>query len=148
MMRCEIVLRFAQTTSRNTRPSFNAMIAMSLCFPNVRESQTPTRAALPTPFQPLDPGILNASIPAFFIGRDSDGFWLARDVKGENGGIFLLRSSALAFARKLAAPLGCATVLSPERFELDLENRGNPLIDYLKPLLHFAASARRWIFGC
>ena len=74
------------------------MIAMPLTYPNVGESQTPKRLALPTPFQPLDPGVLNASIPAFFIGQDSDGFWLARDVKGENGGVFLLRSSALAFA--------------------------------------------------
>ena len=80
-------------------------------------------------FQPLDPDILNASIPTFFVGRDRDGFWLIRDVKGENGGIFLLKSSALAFARKLAGPFGCATVLSPERVELDLENQGNPLIN-------------------
>jgi hypothetical protein len=111
---------------------------------NVRlleQARTPRAAR----FQPLDPDILSAAIPTFFIGRDRDGFWLIRDAKGENGGIFLLKSSALAFARKLAGPLGCATVLSPERFELDMENRGNPLIDYLKPLLHFAAAARRWI---
>src|SRR5579871_3836866 len=115
------------------------MIAMPLACSTVADQQAPKRSALPTPFQPLDPGILNASIPTFFIGQDSDGFWLARDVKGENGGIFLLKSSALAYARKVSAPLGCAMVLSPERFELDLENRGNPLIDYLRPLLHFAA---------
>jgi hypothetical protein len=137
MMRCEIILRFAQITSRNYRPSFNAMIAMPLSFPSVRESQTPARSALPTPFQPLDPGILNASIPAFFIGRDGDGFWLARDVKGENGGIFLLKSSALAFARKVSGRIGCAMIFSSERFELDLENQGNPLIAYLKPLFRF-----------
>jgi hypothetical protein len=143
MMRCEIVPRFAQITSRNTRPSFNAMIAMSLCFPNVRESQTPTRSALPTPFQPLDPDILNASIPAFFIGRDSDGFWLARDVKGENGGIFLLKSSALAFARKISGRVGCATIFPSERFELDVENNGNPLIVHLKPLMQLAMAGWR-----
>jgi hypothetical protein len=115
----------------------NAMIAMPLTYPNVGESQTPKRLALPTPFQPLDPGVLNASIPAFFIGQDSDGFWLARDVKGENGGVFLLRSSALAFARKVSGRAGCATIFPSERFELDLQNHGNPLIAYLKPLFRF-----------
>jgi hypothetical protein len=95
------------------------MIAMPLTYPNIRESQAPKRSALPTPFQPLDPGILDASIPAFFIGQDSDGFWLARDLKGANGGIFLFKSSALAFAR------------------------GNPLIGHLKALLRFAMRVRR-----
>jgi len=121
------------------------MIAMPLPCPNVGESQTPKRSAPPTLFQPLDPGVLNASIPAFFIGRDSDGFWLARDVKGENGGIFLLKGSALAFARKVSGRVGCATIFPSERFELDVENHGNPLIVHLKPLfrLFMLMSGRR-----
>ena len=88
-------------------------------------------------FQPLDPTIVSASIPVFFIGRNRDGFWLARDAKGENGGIFLFRRSALAFARRASASgqAGCAMIFPSERFELDVENQGNPLIDYLKPLL-------------
>jgi hypothetical protein len=113
------------------------MIAMPLSYPNVGESHTLKRSAPPTPFQPLDPGVLNASIPAFFIGQDSDGFWLARDVKGENGGIFLFRSSALAFARRVSGRAGCATIFPSERFELDLQNHGNPLIAHLKPLFRF-----------
>jgi hypothetical protein len=112
----------------------NAMIAMPLTFLNVGESPAPNYSGLPTPFQPLDPDVLNASIPAFFIGRDSEGFWLARDVRGESGGIFLLRSSALAFARRISGRAGCATIFPSERFELDVENDGNPLITYLKPL--------------
>jgi len=123
----------------------NVMIAMPLTYPNIRESQAPKRSAPPTPFQPLDPGVLNASIPAFFIGQDSDGFWLARDVKGENGGIFLLKGSALAFARKVSGRAGCAMVFLSERFELDLENQGNPLIGHLKALLRFAMRARRLV---
>ena len=59
-----------------------------------------------------------------------------------NGGIFLFRSSALAFARRASRPFGCATVLPSERFELDVENQGNPLIGYLKPLLRLLTSAR------
>ena len=66
------------------------------------EAQVQEHPAAPMPFQPLDPGILNASIPAFFIGRDKDGFWLARDAGGRVGGLFLLESSALAFARRHA----------------------------------------------
>jgi hypothetical protein len=31
-------------------------------------------------FQPLDPGIVNEAIPAFFIGRNKDGFWVARQL--------------------------------------------------------------------
>jgi hypothetical protein len=118
------------------------MIAMSLTYPNVGESQAPKRSALPTPFQPLDPNVLDASIPVFFIGQNSDGFWLARDVRGENGGIFLFKSSALAFARKVSGRAGCATVFSPERFELDLENQGNPLIGHLKALLRYVMRVR------
>ncbi len=100
-------------------------------------------ATAATPFQPLDPGIVNASIPAFFIGRNKEGFWLARDVKGQIGGIFLLGSSALAFARRNSRPSGCATIFPSERFELDLENQGNPLIAYLRPLLRLAVRGRR-----
>jgi len=96
-------------------------------------------------FQPLDPNILSASIPTFFVGRNRNGFWLTRDAKGEHGGIFLLKSSALAFARKVSQPLGCATVLPTETFELDVENEGNPLIAYLEPLLQLASRAFRRI---
>jgi hypothetical protein len=93
------------------------------------------RPARPKPFQPLDPGIVDASIPTYFVGRNRDGFWLARDAKGENGGIFLFKDSALAFARRISRPRGCATILLPERFELDVENHGNRFIGFLKPIL-------------
>jgi hypothetical protein len=94
-------------------------------------------------FQPLDPDIVSEAIPAFFIGRDIDGFWLARDVKGQIGGVFLFESSALAFARRNCWPIGCATIFPSERFELDVENQGNPLIACLRPLARLATQARR-----
>src|SRR6202166_4468309 len=94
-------------------------------------------------FQPLDPGIVNEAIPAFFIGRNKEGFWIARDVKGRIGGIFLLENSALSFARKNSRPAGCATIFPSERFELDLENNGNPLVTYLRPLMRLATPHRR-----
>jgi hypothetical protein len=97
------------------------------------------------PFQPLDPGIVNEAIPAFFIGRNRDGFWLARDVKGKTGGIFLFERSALSFARRHSRPRGCATIFPSERFELDLENQGNALVAPLRQLMHLAAHARQRI---
>lgn len=114
------------------------MIAMPLAYPGPSRPQPARLQALPKPFQPLAPGIIDASIPTFFVGRDLDGFWLARDARGENGGLFLFRSSALAFARRACCPIGCAIILLSERFELDVENQGNPLIGHLRPLL------RRW----
>jgi hypothetical protein len=127
------------------------MIAMPLTYPGVPMSQDLSQVLTPSPapstqpdcFQPLDSGIVSTSIPAFFIGRNRDGFWVARDARGENGGIFLFKRSALAFARRTAGPFGCATVFPTERFELDVENRGNRLIDHLKPLWRLVAFASR-----
>src|SRR6202166_3847396 len=94
-------------------------------------------------FQPLDPGIVNEAIPAFFIGRNKEGFWIARDAKGQIGGIFLLENSALSFARRNSRPAGCATIFPSEGFELDLENNGNPLAPRLGSLIHFAMRFRK-----
>src|SRR5450755_4935989 len=98
--------------------------------------------SISTLFVPLDPGIVNEAIPAFFIGRNMEGFWVARDVNGQIGGIFLLESSALSFARKNSRPAGCATIFPSERIELDLENKGNPLAAQLGWLKHLAMRGR------
>jgi hypothetical protein len=95
------------------------------------------------PFQPLDPGMVNETIPAFFIGRNRDGFWLARDAKGKTGGIFLFERSALSFARRHSRPRGCATIFPSERFELDLENQGSALVAHLGRLMRLAAHGRQ-----
>ena len=118
------------------------MTALPFTCSHLHEAQVPKHSAAP-PFQPLDACVLNASIPAFFIGRDKDGFWLARDTKGCVGGIFLLESSALAFARKHSAPCGFATIRPTERFELDVENQGNPLVVHLRPLMRLAMRGLR-----
>jgi hypothetical protein len=94
-------------------------------------------------FQPLDPGIVNEAIPAFFIGRNKEGFWVARDVKGQIGGIFLLEDSAVSFARRNSGPSGCATIFSSDRFELDLENNGNPLVEPLGWLMRLTRRPRQ-----
>jgi len=137
------------------------MIAMQLTSPDLSRQEVPGRSTaaiphngersgiLPTEstviaqFQPLDPGIVNEAIPAFFIGRNKEGFWVARDAKGQIGGIFLLENSALSFARRNSRPAGCATIFPSERFELDLENKGNPLAAQLGSLIHVAMRFRR-----
>jgi hypothetical protein len=100
-------------------------------------------AAVAAPFQPLNSGIISEAIPQFFIGRNEDGFWVARDAKGKTGGLFLFENSALSFARRSSQPRGCATIYPSQRFELDLENRGNPLAAYLGPLMRLAMRVRQ-----
>ncbi|EJN14894.1 hypothetical protein PMI42_01553 [Bradyrhizobium sp. YR681] len=78
--------------------------------------------------RPLDPDVLSAAIPTFFIGRNSAGLWVAREANERVGGLFLFKSSAADFANRQSAPEHCALVFPTETFELDVENRGNVLI--------------------
>jgi hypothetical protein len=104
-------------------------------------------AVVTAQFQPLDPSVVSAEIPAFFIGRNKEGFWVARDVNGKIGGIFLLENSAVSFARKNSEPAGCATIFPSETIELDLENNGNPLLSRLGSLMRLATQTRRRIIA-
>ncbi len=94
-------------------------------------------------FQPLDSDIVSEAIPSFFIGRNKDGFWIARDALGRAGGVFLLERSALSFARRNSPPTGFATIFPYETIELDLPNRGNPLVPCLGSLMRLAKRGRR-----
>jgi hypothetical protein len=86
-----------------------------------------------------DRSIFSESIPLYFIGRNKAGLWVTREAEGRAGGVFLLKRSALRFAAKRGAPAGCATMLLSERFELDVENRGNPLAAWLDAALRRVA---------
>jgi hypothetical protein len=119
--------------------TFNAALQRE---PTPRQASADRPATVTAPFRPLDPDIVSEAIPAFFIGRNKEGFWVARDVNGRIGGIFLRENSALSFARKHSGAAGCATVYLSERFELDLENQGNPLVVQLTSLLGFARHPR------
>ncbi len=90
--------------------------------------------------KPLGQDILNAAIPAFFIGRNKAGLWVARESTGRIGGMFLLKRSALAFARAKSESAQCAFVFPSETFELDLENEGNPFARHFESLLRFGKS--------
>jgi len=100
-----------------------AMAAIALQADRRRPESRPAAA-----LKPLDPEILSAAIPAFFIGRNSAGVWVAREANGRIGGLFLFRSSAVDFANRQSAPARCALVFPTETIELDIENRGNPLM--------------------
>ena len=91
-------------------------------------------------FAALAPDILNAAIPSFFIGRNSAGLWVAREANGRIGGLFVLKNSALCFARAQSGPGGCAIILPSQRFELDIENHGNPLAGHLASLIRIATA--------
>jgi hypothetical protein len=76
-------------------------------------------------------GVLSESIPLFFIGRNTLGFWVAREAEGRAGGVFLFKRSALRFANRDSASAGCATMFLNDRLELDVENQGNPVTAWL-----------------
>ncbi len=95
-------------------------------------------AAADLPSRP-DASVLNEAIPLFFIGRNRNGLWLARESGGQTGGVFLFKESALRFAKESSFPRGCATMFLTERFELDVENSGNPLVALLDAALGIAA---------
>jgi hypothetical protein len=65
------------------------------CAPRWQTAQLPTRP---------DDTVLSDSIPLFFIGRNQNGFWVARESAGRCGGLFLFRWSAARFARKTPQP--------------------------------------------
>jgi hypothetical protein len=85
-------------------------------------------------------GFLSETIPLFYIGRNKNGLWVVREEQGRAGGIFLFKRSALRFATKHGELVGSATMLLDEQFELDVENRGNPLVGNLDTAMH----AARW----
>jgi len=126
-----------------------AAIAINVMHQREHVRKQPETAAAPAdaptpvaPFRPLDPEIVNETIPAFFIGRNKQRFWVARDVNGRIGGIFLFESSAVSFARTNSGAAGCATVYLSEPFELDLENSGNSLAVQLASVIRLARRPR------
>lgn len=66
-----------------------------------------------------DAAIINEAIPLFYIGRNRNGLWVARDAEARIGGIFLTRRSALRFAKESSEPGGCATMFVAGPLELD-----------------------------
>jgi hypothetical protein len=82
---------------------------------------------------------LSESIPLFFIARNGNGLWVAREAEGRTGGVFLSKRSAIRYAENHSAPVGCATMFPAERLELDVGNRGGMLAGWIDALLRMAA---------
>ena len=70
----------------------------------------------------------------FFIGRNEHGLWVVREAEGRTGGVFLLKWSALRFAKQNSAPAGCAIMFLVESFELDIENQGRRFVTWLEAI--------------
>jgi hypothetical protein len=105
---------------------------MTLPLPTHFPTKPPASSGLPS--RP-DAHVLNCVIPLFFIGRNKNGFWIAREARGRTGGMFLLRRSAHRFAQRASAPRGCATMFLAKTFELDTRNAGNPVLGWLDAAL-------------
>jgi hypothetical protein len=122
-----------------------------------RELSAAVGSVVDFPHRP-DSAVLSETIPFFFIGRNHRGLWVVREAEGRTGGIFLFKRSALRFAQRASAPIGYATMALGERFELDVDNQGNPLAAWLDAVLRSVAQlipaypppipiARHGIFG-
>ena len=92
------------------------------CAPRWQTAQLPTRP---------DDTVLSESIPLFFIGRNQNGFWVARESAGRCGGLFLLRQSAARFARKNGSAGACATMFVEHSIELDVPNPGSRFVELI-----------------
>jgi hypothetical protein len=113
--------------------------AMCLVVKSHRSNSEPSRQCAQRnaahSFRRPDASVLIRSIPLFFIGRNKNGLWIAREAEGRASGIFLLKQSAFHFAQKHSAPIGCATMFLAEPIELDTDNLGNPLARLLDAAL-------------
>lgn len=116
-----------------------AMAAIALQTARRRSEMQQPQATL----KPLDPDVVSAAIPAFFIRRNSAGLWVAREANGRIGGLFLFKSSAVDFANRHSKHGRRALVFPAEGFELDVESRGNPLIVLAQGARRFLARATR-----
>jgi hypothetical protein len=87
-----------------------------------------------------DATVISDSIPLFFIGRNRNGFWVVREAEGRIGGLFLLKSSALRFARQKSRPAGCATMFVTEPLELYANDQESRLA---RPVAALIAIAKR-----
>ena len=100
-----------------------------------KECAPPWQTA-PLPIRP-DDTVLSDSIPLFFIGRNHNGFWVAREAAGRCGGLFLSRWSAARFARRNGLASGGATMLVEHSIELDLPNHGSRLVELIATTTDF-----------
>jgi|HubBroStandDraft_5_1064220.scaffolds.fasta_scaffold54202_3 hypothetical protein len=71
-----------------------------------------------------DAGVINESIPLFYIGQNRKGRWVVRESEGRSGGLFLFKQWAIRFARRESEPSGCAIMFLAEPVELEINSDG------------------------
>src|SRR5580704_13916040 len=82
--------------------------------PAWRKPRSPQIAVQNFPRRP-DAGIINESIPLFYIGQNRKGRWVVRESEGRSGGLFLFKQWAISFPRRESEPSGCASMFLAER---------------------------------
>jgi hypothetical protein len=67
----------------------------------------------------IQPGTIEArACPAFLVGRDHEGHWLAIEVHGQGGGLFVDRDAALRYAAsETGRRPGAVTLLEPDMLD-------------------------------
>ncbi len=103
-----------------------------------RQTASSSNTVIKFPKRP-DLTVLSETIPLFYIAPNNHGFWVAREAGAGCGGVFLLRRSAVRFARQKSAPAGCAMMFLNEPLELDLANEGSCLVAPLAAAMDVAA---------
>jgi hypothetical protein len=106
------------------------------------DRRKPSRAAATRPAEfPRRPNsqALSESIPLFFIARNENGLWVAREAEARTGGMFLFKRSAVRFAQSNSTSGGCATMFPAERLELDVANDGGTCAAWVDALLRMTA---------
>src|ERR1700744_6262770 len=88
-----------------------------------RKPRPPQIAVQNFPRRP-DAGIINESIPLFYIGQNRKGRWVVRESDGRSGGLFLFKQWAIRFARRQSEPFGCAIMFLAEPVELEIASDG------------------------
>jgi hypothetical protein len=91
-------------------------------------ASAPPSSVVKFPSRP-DLTFLSETIPLFYIGRNGDGFWVAREAEGRAGGVFFFKASAIRFARNKSAPAGCALMFVDAPLELDRDNDGSQIAE-------------------
>jgi hypothetical protein len=72
------------------------------------------------------PSLSSAKSSLFLVGRDRDGYWIARDQGGLRGGLFVDRAEALKFAMFENGNRPQAVVMVPGVLELDMTVKPHP----------------------
>ena len=123
-----------------------AAIAIKIMHQKEQVRKQPETAAAPTtvaPFRPLDPDAVNETIRRSSSAATSRASGSRATSTDESAASSCSKAPQCRLRERTAGAAGCATVHLSESFELDLENRGNPLFVQLASLIRLARRPRQ-----